>query len=564
MAKKVVVLGGGVAGLSAAHELSQRGFEVQVFEKKLVPGGKARSVNVPGTATGGRVDLPGEHGFRFFPRFYKHLPDTMRRIPYAKNKNGVEDNLVDTTRLEYPLIGQAPIVAVDRFPRSLEEWKLDFHNAFHVDFGFLPGEKEYFAERMWQIMTSCKDRRLDEYERLGWWDYVGATSRSPAYQKYLAGGLTRSLNACKAQLASTKTIGDILVQLMLDMSLPGMSSDRLLNGPTNTVWIEPWLALLRGRGVVYQTGVKFERFNMKNGSIASVTLSSDGKTYDVSGDYYICAIPLEQIVKKLSPEVLAADPTLQGIINIQNNVQWMNGIQFYLKEDVPVVHGHCLYIDSAWALTSVSQAQFWTGFPMSSFGDGTVKGILSVDISEWDIVGSQKFANGKTAREATHKQIADETWFQLKQSLNTPGKTLLTDEMLHSWFLDPDIIPVINPDPSAPQERDSEPLLVNYVNSWDSRPDAYTRIPNLFLASDYVRTFTDLATMEGANEAARRATNAIINASGVHTEMCELWKLHEPSILIPWRASDEYRYNHGLPWDGKLHLLDTLTSFIGG
>ena len=41
-----------------------------------------------------------------------------------------------------------------------------------------------------------------------------------------------------------------------------------------------------------------------------------------------------------------------------------------------------------------------------------------------------------------------------------------------------------------------------------------TRIPNLFLASDYVRTHTDLATMEGANEAARRAVNGILDATG--------------------------------------------------
>ena len=55
-----------------------------------------------------------------------------------------------------------------------------------------------------------------------------------------------------------------------------------------------------------------------------------------------------------------------------------------------------------------------------------------------------------------------------------------------------------------------EPLLVNLVNTWALRPEATTAIPNLFLASDYVRTYTDLATMEGANEAARRAVNGLL------------------------------------------------------
>ena len=50
MSKTVIVFGGGIGGLSAAHELSERGFSVRVFELRDVPGGKARSVVVPSTA----------------------------------------------------------------------------------------------------------------------------------------------------------------------------------------------------------------------------------------------------------------------------------------------------------------------------------------------------------------------------------------------------------------------------------------------------------------------------------------------------------------------------------
>src|SRR5215210_5282660 len=59
--RRVAVLGGGMAGLAAAHELVERGFEVDVYERKAL-GGKARSIGVKGTADAGRRELPAEHG----------------------------------------------------------------------------------------------------------------------------------------------------------------------------------------------------------------------------------------------------------------------------------------------------------------------------------------------------------------------------------------------------------------------------------------------------------------------------------------------------------------------
>jgi phytoene dehydrogenase-like protein len=67
---KVAVLGGGVAGMSAAHELVERGFQVAVLERQTeLCGGKARSIPVPvggdsGTCSdveGAAGCLPGEH-----------------------------------------------------------------------------------------------------------------------------------------------------------------------------------------------------------------------------------------------------------------------------------------------------------------------------------------------------------------------------------------------------------------------------------------------------------------------------------------------------------------------
>ena len=219
----------------------------------------------------------------------------------------------------------------------------------------------------------------------------------------------------------------------------------------------------------------------------------------------------------------------------------MNGCQFYLNRDVPITPGHVIYIDSPWALTSISQKQFWPDVDLSQYGDGKVRGIVSVDISEWNQPGLL----GKTAARCTREEIKRDVWAQLKRSLNVAGQTVLRDEDVLDWFLDPDLDP--------PNGTNLEPLLVNYVDTWRLRPKAVTAgIPNLFLASDYVQTDTDLATMEAANEAARHAVNGILAASGRTADPCQLWELHEPAILQPWRAHDEARYSRGLPWDDSV------------
>jgi uncharacterized protein with NAD-binding domain and iron-sulfur cluster len=553
--KKVIVLGGGIGGMSAAHELCERGFAVTVFELKGIPGGKARSIPVPTTGTmrnvgtvhlgrlagAQRRGLPGEHGYRFFPGSYRHIIDTMQRTPYRGGS--CADNLVATARTQLARFGHSPVVLPNQFPQSLPEaWavRVAFKDLFDPDLGISEEEYDFFAERTWQIFTSCEERRNDQYEKLAWWDFIGAESRSELYQKVFARGGTQSLIAARAEQASTKTIGNAYLQYYFNVADPGVDADRVLNGPTSDVWIQPWLDYLRSRGVEYQQDSCVRSINCAGGRVRGATIERQGKLVDVVGDYYVAALPVEVMATLVTTEMVRADPGLANIVPLSKNVAWQNGIQIYLTEDIATNPGHVIYVDSPWSLTSVSQKQFWSEVDLSQYGDGRVRGVLSVDVSDWSTPG----LNGKPAQACTREEIKDEVWQELKLSLNVDGNERLRDEHLHSWFLDPDV------DPTA--RTNSEPLLVNLVDSWRLRPDAVTRIPNLFLASDYVRTDTDLACMEGANEAARRAVNGIIDAEGMAAPRCRLWKLHEPDWLGPWRAHDRARYQRGLPWDDQL------------
>lgn len=539
MSQNVLILGGGIAGLSAAHELIERGFQVTVLEAGAIPGGKARSLPVPGTGVGSRKDLPAEHGFHFIPSFYKHIPDVMSRIPAGGST--VDDHLIDAKHVQVARVGgPAAQFVPTKFPTNLSDVILafKFFQEFYCNFGIPKHEVQFFVGRLMTLMVSCRDRRFKDYERTSWLDYIDARHKSRPYQKYLAYGLSRSLVALDPDHLSTRTGGYILLQFLFDFSpFPGVAVDRVLNGPTNDVWIDPWVRYLRSLGVRYEPNVRVNSIDFRNGRIQGIQANRPAGSVTYTADNYIAALPLEVFLTLLTPAMTTADPQLRRLFSLETS--WMTGILFYLNRDVPLVNGHTNYLDSDWALTSISQPQFWApAFDLSGYGDGTTPGVLSVIISNWDRPSSY---TGKKASESTPQEIVDEVWRQVKEHQNSGGDVVLTDGDRVRSFIPPSM-----QYDSATGWRDQEPLLINTVGSWFNRPEAASAIPNLFLASDYVRTKTDLATMEGANEAARLAVNGILSATGSTETLCQTWELDEPLVFAGFKALDQQLFDAGL------------------
>ena len=536
----VAIFGSGMGGLAAAHELVERGFTVDVYDRLSIPGGKARSVVIDRE---GQTGLPGEHGFRFFPGFYRHVIDTMERTPLPGGGHA-SDNLVAASMGYFASEHGPPLKAPSIGPRNIKE--LVEHMADMAGFRkvLATADIEHFVGKLWQVMTSCEERRVAEYEQQSWVEFIDAANQSVAYQQWFAGAMTRTLIAASGDRASARTVGDILVALLLDGMRWGKQSDRLLNGPTNEVWVEPWHQYLVGKGVRFHfdTTVSELQLDSAGARLAGAVVNGPDGVRTVVADQYICAVPVEVASRLFSDAISAAAPSLGAARTLGGDVAWMSGMQFYLREDVPIVNGHIAFAGSPWGLTAISQNQFWK-HRVADDGDHTVCGVLSVDVSDWNTAGH----NGLTARQCTPDQIRDEALDQMRRCLPGLPPEKLADSNIHSYFIDPDIV-FFGGGEGGGATDNHEPLFINVCGSHDLRPLAHTEIQNFFLASDYVRTNTDLASMEGANEAARRAVNAILERTGNTAPRCKVWELHQPRSLSLFRWLDRRRFQRSEPW----------------
>jgi uncharacterized protein with NAD-binding domain and iron-sulfur cluster len=89
--------------------------------------------------------------------------------------------------------------------------------------------------------------------------------------------------------------------------------------------------------------------------------------------------------------------------------------------------------------------------------------------------------------ECSREEVLAEVWQQLVHWLDHS----LNDTLLKAQFIDPGV----KWSADAPPTNWS-PLLINTVNSWWQRPEAYTDIPNLYIAADYARAPQNVAYVQ--------------------------------------------------------------------
>ncbi len=213
--------------------------------------------------------LPGEHGYRYFPAYYRHLFDVMKRTPIL-DLEGEETGRTAFSQLVTPagvaisLPGTKAIesIARRRF-RSLKELR-EAVQVMVEKVGISGRDMQLFFLRIFVFMTACRERRQD-WGKLSWLEFLdGRQEHSP----HSIRGRTRFSPGCEALLRETSqalvamdaeetdacTNAQNSVQLLLDYQGEGSGTDMTLNGATSTAWLRHWKSYLRRQGVRFFIG----------------------------------------------------------------------------------------------------------------------------------------------------------------------------------------------------------------------------------------------------------------------------------------------------------------------
>ena len=149
--------------------------------------------------------LPGEHGFRFFPAFYRNLFDTMRRTPIFDEKGKVLCTAFDQLNATpHPAIaaglgGQPKDVAagISSIWQSNQMLKL-----LRNDLGFQLSDLFGLEYYMLRYLTSCSARREKEAEPINLVQYIGGDDPSRRFSKAALDFLNHAPRALAAMSAT--------------------------------------------------------------------------------------------------------------------------------------------------------------------------------------------------------------------------------------------------------------------------------------------------------------------------------------------------------------------------
>ena len=546
---KINIYGCGISGLTIAHELIEKGFKVEIYEKNSIAGGMARTFRY-------NNGVPTEHSWRGFGPFYKNTYNIMKRIPIKSkceeevegfNTYTIEEIKKHTTMKSLWTYYKGEVYDLTKYikdhpggsmilqagGKDLEQvWKKTGYS-WHLNNSSVMNElkklkigklKESFEKRtvydnlvkirfiLLNNKESIKKVKLVDYPFLIY--YFGKVLLSNRRrEKYYKINLQNDL---KNNISNQSY--DFLVKFLAG---PGYGFDintisyahyalflylnfrekeglwNVLNQPTNEGWIDPWTELLKKKGVKFNFNHTLDTINHKKNKIINCIVNNKR----ITADEHIFALDpysLNNIL--LKSKLVNIQKQISNLVTINNQISFRLGFNKKIKLDNKNL-GFVL-LDSPYNITFYLQEDNWCK-NIKLDKNNKIKTLISGTII-------QPYEKGrlynKTATSLSKEKLLDEIEEQIikDKHFNKLLKNKVTKENVIFREIFSDWI-----------EKNGRLTSINkkWVNNslnQEYRPTGKTAIKNMFLAGSHNKTSVDVWSMEGAVENGKDITNFIL------------------------------------------------------
>jgi uncharacterized protein with NAD-binding domain and iron-sulfur cluster len=497
--KKVCIVGAGISGLSAAHELIMRGFEVSIYESTSSIGGKAKSEL---SADG----YPCEHGFRFYVG-YKNFFKTMLEIPTHHGQT-VYENLTEVN-VNFLYVNNSPITL-----RSRNRLMRPFSGLYFLyKFSSVVSLTETFHFAKEVLLLPFRSKKyLMKLQHLDFKSYItNENTHSLSYQMYIERfpqtlwGIPPEEGSAYVTINSISTLFKRYLNLFSkDIYFPMMKE------PSSDALYIHWERFLIQRGVKIFYHHKISKINSQGSAlkIDELVVENPETTIKINADYYLFAVPIEVLHQLLPKKFTTKIPILE---ELSKSTYALNGIQLYLKGHYSIINGLSRYSDSAWDLSAnLENTVLWPKTKLKH----PVKAVLSVAVANWGTVG---VLYNKPITECSPDEIIDE----LVAQMGCHRTVKLTRKNIHRYHIDSCL--VFSEDKSRIIANNGKLYCVRAGRPLDE-PRSDTPITNLFIAGDFVATGMHNGTMESANISGKLAANEIMKRAGYLNNFCAILK----------------------------------------
>jgi len=515
--KSVLIVGGGIAGLTVAYELSRSGqFDICVCEQNPEPGGKARSLRTA-------QQQPTEHAMRVLLASYTCLFRIMDEI---KKPDG--SSLM--ANLCYPHFSFRDGKNEYRMSAGYTGFFRYVADAFGMMRFFIRskvpiGEMVIFLYRVGRIMWSTPSTISARLGRVSFEEYMDSADRTPEFRGTLL-RVSEMLVAAK-RTASAALVARLVMEWFVGPFLRSPFKRRgfaSLDGPTSERLIDPWVKYLAAKGVKFRMNTRIVSLQEAAREVASVTTTT-GEI--LRADFYCLCLPHLALDSLIQGKLQRFVPTISDLTRFGE--EWSAGIQYYLSE-VPAnlreSQGRIVVdVASAWSIVYMIHAEGapWVKVPLPA---GTVA-VLSLVMSNGR--NSGQFTTTKTFVRCLPEEMKNEALAQigLLDALKDAPYAIGPDvQFIGLQEYADNLARYESCGASKINDRTiavSDGLLyVRMPQNLDNEPANFTDVHNFFIAGEFTRTNFAIPTMEKSCESGMRCASAMYEASGLEYDEARL------------------------------------------